>query len=184
VNKVDPVQIKRIVQQLIGHDPLPAGTTVDSANQAPATTAPGPQSPAAPSPAPDQGAKPSGTVDVTNTSTVPHAAESEAKALAALGFTEGRAVQGPRQSRTTVTYGTGAKDAADQVAARYGVTATASSAVKAGHVQLTLGAAFTPPGSTATAAPSTPAAPGGPDPAADLPMQGPAVKMGGIPCVD
>ncbi|MDH6122144.1 LCP family protein [Kitasatospora sp. GAS204B] len=187
VNKVDPVQIKRIVQQLIGRDPLPAGNTVDSASQAPA---PSPDAPTAPSPAADQGAKASGTVDVTNTSTVPHAADTEAKALTALGFTTGRTAQGARQSRTTVAYGPGAKDAADQVAARYGVTATANPAVKAGHVQLTLGSTFTPPAGTANgsapaaAAPTAAATPGAGDPAAGLPMQGPAVRMGGIPCVD
>ncbi|MCX4746583.1 LCP family protein [Kitasatospora sp. NBC_01287] len=198
VNKVDPVQIKRIVQQLIGHDPVPAGSTVDS-GQAPAaapsgapsapSTAP-PDAPAAPNPDPDQGARPGGTVDVVNTSTIPHAADTEAKALAALGFTEGRTGQGPRQTRTTVAYGTGAKDAADEVAARYGVTAAPGPGIKAGHVQLTLGTGFTPPGPVPSAAPasaaatSTSAAPAPGDLAAGLPMQGPAVRMGGIPCVD
>ncbi|PYC79177.1 LytR family transcriptional regulator [Streptomyces tateyamensis] len=181
VNKVDPVQIKRIVQQLIGHDPAPPtdGDAVENSSSAPAP----PSAPAAPSSA---AAKSSATVDVTNTSGVPGAAAGELKALVALGFAEGRIGQGPHQARTTVTYGVGAKEAADQVAARYGVAATASPQVRAGHVQVTLGAGYAPPAASPSAqsAPgsSAPAAPA--DPAAGLPMQGPAVKMGGIPCVD
>ncbi|WP_157537833.1 LCP family protein [Kitasatospora azatica] len=183
VNKVDPVQIKRIVQQLIGHDPAPADNPVDGGS---AASAPPPA--AAPSPSPDQvaasAARGSGTVDVTNTSAVAHAADSELKALVQLGFTEGRAAQGPHQAKTTVTYGAGAKDGAEQVAARYGVTAAASSAVKAGHILVTLGTGFTPPGSAAPSAAGGAASSAAADPAAGLPMQGPAVKMGGIPCVD
>ncbi|MFF7638177.1 LCP family protein [Kitasatospora sp. NPDC008050] len=187
VNIVDPAQIKRIVQQLTGHDPTPAENPV-AGGSAPS---PAPASPStAPSPSPDPVAKLTGTVDVTNTSTVPHAADTESKALAALGLTEGHTAQGPHQSRTTVTYGAGEKDAAEQVAARYGVTATPSTSVRAGHIQLTLGTGFTPPDAPAGPAPAAPpAASGGTsapaaDPAAGLPMQGNAVKMGGIPCVD
>ncbi|MDH6137010.1 LCP family protein required for cell wall assembly [Kitasatospora sp. MAA4] len=172
VNKVDPVQIKRIVQQLTGHDPAPAAA---ASADSPAEAAPS-------APVPSAG-KASGTVDVINTSASAGAAATESKALTALGFTAGRIGQGPRQTRTTVTYGTGAKDAADQIAARYGVTATASSATRAGHVELTLGTGYTPPGGAPGAAP--PPSAGGPaDPAANIPMQGPPVKMGGIPCVD
>ncbi|MGF1429770.1 LCP family protein, partial [Kitasatospora sp. LaBMicrA B282] len=185
VNKVDPVQIKRIVQQLIGRDPAPGGGSVADGGAQPTAPAPGQDPPAAPSPSPDPAERPSGTVDVVNASGQPHAAETELKALTALGFTEGRATQATRQSRTTVGYGSGAKDAADQVAARYGVAAAASNALKPGHVLLTLGVGFTPTTATPSAAASTPAAtPGSGDPAAGLPMQGPAVKMGGIPCVD
>ncbi len=182
VNKVDPVQIKRIVQQLTGHDPAPApAAPADTASQA------APPAPAAPAPA-APAAKASGTVDVTNASSAVGAAGNESKALVALGFTQGKVAQGPHQSRTTVGYGAGAKEAADQIAARYGVTATASSAVKAGHVDVTLGANYTPPGAAPAAGGQSPAAPGSTDPAADpaagLPMQGEAVKMGGVVCVD
>ncbi|MEU3571882.1 LytR C-terminal domain-containing protein [Kitasatospora sp. NPDC036755] len=112
---------------------------------------------------------------------------AEAKALAGLGFKEGRT--GPAATRpktTTVTYGKGAKEAAGQVAARYGVTATESAATAADHVTVTLGTAFTGVAADQPAAPAG-AAPGAPaDPAAALPMQGPAVDAqsdGGIPCV-
>jgi LCP family protein required for cell wall assembly len=179
VNKVDPVQIKRIVQQLVGHDPAPpsGGDAVENGSAAPAASGP---PAAAPSTAPK--AAGTGTVDVTNTSAVPSAAANELKALVGMGFTEGRTGQGPHQARTTVSYGTGAKDAADQIAAHYGVTATASPSVRAGHVQVTLGANYAPGG--AAPSPTGAASPGPADPAAGLPMQGPAVKMGGIPCVD
>ncbi|MDH6112996.1 LCP family protein required for cell wall assembly [Kitasatospora sp. MAP12-15] len=174
VNKVDPAQIKRIVQQLTGHDPAPA----PAAPAAPATSAP------ADSPSPSEAtARAPGTVDVVNTSAVAGAAATESKALAALGFTAGRVGQGPRQSRTTVVYGPGAKEAADQIAARYGVTATPGAAIRAGHVELTLGSSYTPPGGGSP--PQAAAASLDPqDPVAGLPMQGPPVKMGGIPCVD
>lgn len=58
----------------------------------------------------------------------------------------------------------------------------------AGHIQVILGTGYTPPGGPAAAPPaaSSPGAGGGAsaDPAASLPMQGPPVKMGGIPCVN
>ncbi|MFE0459765.1 LCP family protein [Kitasatospora sp. NPDC058965] len=179
VNKVDPVQIKRIVQQLIGHDPTPVSGDPVENGSAPAAPA-APSSPAAQSPA---AARATGTVDVTNTSAVPGAAANELKSLVAMGFTEGRTGQGPHQARTTVTYGAGEKDAADQVAARYGVTASPGTAVRAGHVQVTLGTGYAPP-PAGGAGPAGPSASGPADPAVGLPMQGPAVKMGGIPCVD
>ncbi|GAA1271508.1 LCP family protein [Kitasatospora nipponensis] len=193
VNKVDPVQIKRIVQQLTSRDSAPGANVADGSAPAPAT----PGSPAAGAEpiATDPGAPPgaaaarvTGTVDVVNASSTPGAAGNESRALVALGFTAGRVAQGPHQSRTTVLYGAGQKEAADRIAARYGVTAAPGAAVRAGHVEVTLGAGYTPPtGTPSPAAPSSApagAAAAGDDPAAGLPMQGPAVRMGGIPCVD
>ncbi|MFE7490555.1 LytR C-terminal domain-containing protein, partial [Kitasatospora sp. NPDC057541] len=119
-------------------------------------------------------------VDVRGAS--PEAAAAESKALAELGYPAGKATEtaaAGRAKATTVAYGTGAKADAEQVAARYGTTATASSAVPSGHVVVTLAAARTPAPSTSagTAAPTD-------DPTPEPPMQGPAVKAGGIPCVD
>ncbi|WP_232246494.1 LCP family protein [Kitasatospora mediocidica] len=180
VNKVDPVQIKRIVQQLTGHDPAPAPAAEPAPVDSPTESAP---SAAASAPASQA---PPGTVDVLNTSATAGAAATESKALTALGFTAGRIGQAPRQTRTTVTYGAGAKEAADQIAARYGVTATAGATTRAGHVEVTLGTGYTPPGAPAggAASPAAKGSSGAQDPAANLPMQGPPVKMGGIPCVD
>ncbi|MER7706615.1 LCP family protein [Kitasatospora sp. NPDC097605] len=174
VNTVDPDQIKRIVKQLFGHEPPPPA----------ATDAP------APEPAEPTSAAPSATpsaarsvVDVHGASA--EAAAAESKALAGLGYPAGKATGTAAAARvrvTTVAYGTGAKADAEQLAARYGVTATPSTTVPAGHVLITLAAARTPTPSTPSAAATTATPTDEPTP--DLPMQGPAVKAGGIPCVD
>ncbi|WP_329580998.1 LCP family protein [Kitasatospora sp. NBC_01250] len=181
VNKVDPVQIKQIVQTLFGHDPAPTPPT-DASSSAPAAPAAGPAAPSSAPAAPS--ARPSGTVDVFNASAVTGAAGSESKALVAMGFKAGRVAEASSHPKdVTVTYGAGAKDGADAAAARYGVTATAAASVPAGHVEVVLGTGYTPPGAPAAAPPAA-AASSTADPAANLPMQGPPVKMGGIPCVN
>ncbi|MFE6865766.1 LCP family protein [Kitasatospora sp. NPDC057692] len=180
VNTVDPDQIKRIVKQLFGHEPPPP-----AAPDAPAATA---SAPTASAPTEVPAATPTkarAVVDVRGASA--EAAAAESKALAELGFPAGKVTGSATAGRArtvTVVYGAGAKADAEQLAARYGVTATAaaSAAAPAGHVVVTLAATRTP-------VPSAPAAPDGPgaptdDPVPDLPMQGPAVKAGGIPCVD
>ncbi|MFB6888505.1 LCP family protein [Kitasatospora sp. NPDC056327] len=177
VNTVDPDRIRRIVKQLFGHESAPAAVPETPAPAGTAGTA---------GETPVAGAtKARATVDVRGPDTETAAAES--KALAELGHPAGRvggAAATGRARATTVVYGTGAKAEAEQLAARYGVTATAGAAgaVAPGHVAVTLGTVR-----TATAGPSSgptgTTAPGA-DPAPDLPMQGPAVKAGGIPCVD
>ncbi|MFI9275365.1 LCP family protein [Kitasatospora sp. NPDC052896] len=181
VNTVDPAQIKRIVRQLTGHDPAPAGGGNVADAPGGAADASSPADPPSTSPSPAKAAP--GTVDVINTSVVPGAAGDESKALVALGYGQGRISQGPRQARTTVSYGTGAKEAADQIAARYNVTAVPSSTVRAGHVEVALGANYTPAGG-GSSGPSGDGSGTSTDPAAGIPMQGPPVKMGGIPCVN
>ncbi|WP_441245477.1 LCP family protein [Kitasatospora sp. McL0602] len=181
VNLVDPDLIKRIVRQLTGHDPAPAGPPPPSSSSATPPTAPS-ESPAATS-APELL---SGTVDVYNASTVAHAAAAESRALVALGLAEGRIGTGTTHPKvTTVAYGSGSRAAAEAVAARYGVTATPAAAAPAGHVVVTLGTSYTAPATSAETAEATAPASGSaePEPSA-LPMQGPAVKAGGIPCVN
>ncbi|MER5640822.1 LCP family protein [Kitasatospora sp. NPDC002227] len=177
VNTVDPDLIKRIVRQLTGHDPAPAGSAAPSS--APSSAGPS----AAAESAGSSPERLSGTVDVFNGSSVARAAGTESKALTALGLTEGRiGTATTRPKATTVTYGSGAKAAAEAVAARYGTTATPLGSTAAGHVTVTLGANYTAPGG---AAPSASGGPDGPGQSSDsLPMQGPAVKAGGIPCVN
>ncbi|MBV2152638.1 LytR C-terminal domain-containing protein, partial [Kitasatospora sp. SUK 42] len=124
-------------------------------------------------------------VDVFNASSAAGVSSgNEAKALVGMGFKEGRTGPAAGKPRTTtVTYGKGAKDAAEQVAARYGVTATESASAAADHVVVTLGSTFT---GVAADKPAAPSAPATGDPAANLPMQGPKVEAqsdGGIPCV-
>jgi len=176
VNQVDPVKLRRIVKQLFGQpldaDPAPAGTTGPG---------PSPTSSPSPSPSPSEAPAADATVDVLNGSSVTGAAGDESKALTALGYRAGRTGTADTHPKaTTVKYGTGAQDAARQIATRYGVTATASTAIAPGHVQVLLGAGYTP----AAATPGADSTTGRPDPTATLQMQGPPVKAGGVPCVD
>ncbi|MFH9352589.1 LCP family protein [Kitasatospora sp. NPDC017646] len=177
VNTVNPDLIKKIVRQLFDRDQALAAPSTEPGS-APGETA-------APTPSPSPSAAPKSVVDV-NAAAGAGAAATESKALVALGYQAGRIGDArPRTRATTVAYGSGAKADAQAVAARYGVTAVPSSAVAAGHVLVTLAATRTP--SPTPAAPSARAsapADGSADPAAGLPMQGPAVKAGGIPCVD
>ncbi|GAA2098040.1 LCP family protein [Kitasatospora saccharophila] len=166
VNQVDPVKLRRIVKQLFGQpldaDPAPAGTT-------------------GPSPSPSEAPAADATVDVLNGSSVTGAAGDESKALTALGYRAGKTGTADTHPKaTTVKYGTGAQDAARQIAARYGATATASTAIAPGHVQVLLGTGYTP----VTATPGADGGTGQPAPTATLQMQGPPVKAGGVPCVD
>ncbi|MFJ9847434.1 LytR C-terminal domain-containing protein [Kitasatospora sp. NPDC101155] len=120
-------------------------------------------------------------MDVFNASSAAGVSSSnEAKVLVGMGFKEGTA--GPahtKQKATTVTYGKGAKDAANRIATRYGVTATESASAGAGHVVVTLGSTFTGVASDRpTSAPT--------DPGTNVAQQGPMVDAqsdGGIPCV-
>ncbi|MET8623640.1 LCP family protein [Kitasatospora sp. NPDC004669] len=182
VNLVTPAKIQKVVKQLFGY----ADAAAPAAPADGATDTPAPSATTQPSPTPTA-TKPAtpATVEVFNASSAAGVSSSaEAKALVGMGFKEGRT--GPaatKQKTTTVTYGKGAKDSADQIAARYGVTATESASAGADHVVVTLGTSFTGVASDKPAAPSAPASG---DPAANLPVQGPGVDAesdGGIPCV-
>ncbi|MER7848843.1 LCP family protein [Kitasatospora sp. NPDC096077] len=185
VNIVDTGQVQKIVKQVFGGAdaaPAPAdpGSSAQPSTAAESTPAQAPTTP------PAKAASPA-TVDVYNASKVNGGAETEAKALVAMGFKEGKVLPAAsRPKTTTVTYGRGAKDAADQIAARYGVTATESVSAGADHVVVTLGTSFT--GSTGDK-PTTPAAGASQaptDPTANIAKQGPSVDAtsdGGIPCV-
>ncbi|MFE2108989.1 LCP family protein [Kitasatospora sp. NPDC059463] len=177
VNTVDPDQIKRIVKQLFGHEPPPPSATDTSATDASAPAGTPSATPAAAS------TGPRAVVDVHGASA--EAAAAESKALAGLGYPAGKATgtaAAARARATTVAYGTGAKADAEQLAARYGVTATASTTAPPGHVLLTLAPLRTATPSAPSSAATTTAPADEPPP--ELPMQGPAVKAGGIPCVD
>ncbi|MER7845417.1 LCP family protein [Kitasatospora sp. NPDC096077] len=178
VNLVTPSKIQKVVKQVFGYAdaaaPAPAPSDTPSGDATPAPTA---------APTATQAAAPA-TVDVYNASSAAGVSSAnEAKVLVGLGFKQG--VTGPAHTKpkaTTVTYGKGAKEAADQIAARYGVTAAESASAGSGHVVVTLGTSFDGVASDRPAAPS--AAPS--DPTANLPMQGPKVEAqsdGGIPCV-
>ncbi|MFJ8313896.1 MULTISPECIES: LCP family protein [unclassified Streptomyces] len=152
VNEVEVEQVRKTVRTLFSGD----GGSTPKPSATPEKAAPA-------------------TVDVYNGSGMTGAAETTAKALAAAGYTKG-AVANRAASKTQVLYGAGADKAAGQIAAKLNAgTATASSKVPAGHVQVILGAGFTPPASGPTSAPSS---------SPRLVFQGPEVDGGGIPCVD
>ncbi|MFF2747989.1 LCP family protein [Kitasatospora sp. NPDC058048] len=183
VNLVTPAKVQKVVKQLFGY--ADAAAPPAPADPAPGA-APAPAQPtAAPTPTPTATSARPVTVDVFNASSAAGVTSAaEAKALTGLGFKEGRTGSaGTRPKTTTVVYGKGAKEAAEQIAARYGVTATESASAAADHVVVTLGTTFT---GVAADEPATPAGSAPADPAANLPMQGPAVDAqadGGIPCV-
>ncbi|WP_188297711.1 LCP family protein [Streptomyces sp. CBMA156] len=180
VNIVSPPQIQKIVKQLFGYaDTSPAPAPTDEG----ATPTAAPAQPVATTP---PAAAKAVTVDVFNASSAPGVTSTaESKALAAMGFKEGRTgPAGTKPKTTTVTYGKGAKEAADQIAARYGVTATESASTAADHVTVTLGTAFTGVAADKSAAAGATGAPA--DPGTNVPQQGPMVDAesdGGIPCV-
>ncbi|MFF3071198.1 LCP family protein [Kitasatospora sp. NPDC057904] len=178
VNLVTPAKIQKVVKQVFGGADAAAPVAAPSDTPTGSAT----ETPAAP-PTPTQAAAPA-TVDVFNASSAAGVSSAnEAKVLVGMGFKQG--TTGPARTKpktTTVTYGKGAKEAADQIAARYGVTATESASAGAGRVVVTLGTSFDGVASDRPATPAT--APS--DPAANLPMQGPKVDAqsdGGIPCV-
>ncbi|MER7755592.1 LCP family protein [Kitasatospora sp. NPDC097643] len=177
VNTVNPELIKKIVRQLFNHEPAPAPAAVPGATGDPGDSA----APAAtPTPGPTASPTAAKAVVDVNATAGAGAAAAESKALTDLGYQPGKIGDAPGKPRTTtVGYGTGAKADAQQLATRYGVTATPGAGVAPGHILVTLAPTRTPGPSPTPGAPPPTA-----DPTPDLPMQGPAVKAGGIPCVD
>ncbi|MGW5128412.1 LCP family protein [Streptomyces sp. NPDC004069] len=151
VNLVDPEKIKAMVRQEFGQNPSPAATA-----------------PAAPA-----------VVDVRNGNGTEGEASAALSYLVELGYTAGTTGNAAVQPTTTVVYGPGAQQAAQQIAGRLNAAApAASSEVPAGHVVVTLGGNHALP----SGQPSSPAATEpNPSPPAD---SGIAVKAGGVPCVN
>jgi uncharacterized membrane protein len=108
------------------------------------------------------------TVDVYNGGTTNLLAAAVSQALVSAGYTAGAtgtpaAQSQPVQASTQVFYGTGAAANAAKIAGYFGATATAASALAAGHVEVllgtmstavpaALGASATAPSATATSA--------------------------------
>ncbi|GED89178.1 LCP family protein [Streptomyces sp. 6-11-2] len=155
VNLVDPAKIKAMVRQEFGATPSPTDGAAGTAAAAPAT------------------------VDVRNG----NGAEGEASAalsyLAELGYTAGTTGNVAAQPATTVVYGPGAQQAAQQIAGHFNAAAPAAgSAVPAGHVLVTLGESYALPSRQAPSPAAT-------EPSSSSPADsGPAVKAGGVPCVN
>ena len=154
-NLIDPAAIKNLVQQTF----YPPSTT----NHPPSTTkkATGKTPAAVASPS-------STTVDVLNGGYTAGLAGQVSEALVAAGYQVGQVGNATSQSATEVLYGAGSSNAANaaNIAAAFGVTAIASSAVAAGQVEIVLGAAATAvPSFTASAPASGPSAASSPTPA-------------------
>jgi LCP family protein required for cell wall assembly len=120
------------------------------------------------------------TVDVYNGGETEGLAAAVSAALAKQGFKPGAIADTSALSATEVIYGAGAASNAGKIASEFGVTATASSTVVAGHVEILLGADATVPSAAASPSSSSSATP--------IPTtgaQGGAVTAkDGIPCVD
>ena len=118
------------------------------------------------------------TVDVFNGGSTQGLAGQVSAALVKDGFKAGQISNIAALTTTQVLYGTGASASGAKIASLFGVTATASATVAAGHVQVNLGANATVPGATPSAS-STPVA---------LPTTGAqggaVIAKNGIPCVD
>ncbi len=143
---------------------------------------PAPRTPGSPKPQPTatvSAAKAAAaTVDVFNGGNTQGLAGQVSAALVKDGFRAGQVSNTTALTTTQVLYGTGAAASGARIASLFGVTATASAAVAAGHVQVNLGTDATVPGASPSASSSAVALP-------TAGAQGGAVVAGnGIPCVD
>ncbi len=164
-NEVNPAQIQQEVQETF----YPAPSTSSSSSPQPASTTAAAKADAAKT-----------TVDVYNGGSTQGLAGQVSAALVKDGYQAGQIGNTSALTTTEVLYGTGSAASAGKIASLFGVTATASSTVAAGHVQVMLGANATVPGATVTPTASSSA---GPIPTTGA--QGGAVNAkNGIPCVD
>ena len=160
-NQVDPSYLQQLVQETF--NPPPASSS---------------------EPTPTVTVNPSQvTVDVYNGGTTPGLAAAVSAALVKDGYRAGKIGNASSSLTTTqVLYGSGTSASASKIASLFNVTATASSAVPAGHVKVVLAASATLQQATATPSPSSPSS------GATIPTTGPqggAVSaQNGIPCVD
>ncbi|WP_067047839.1 LCP family protein [Streptomyces sp. FXJ1.172] len=158
VNLVDPQKIKSIVQQAFG-------------------------AAASASPTADTTAVFNATVDVVNGNGARGLASETLSSLVKLGYAAGTTGNTATQSTTTVRYGDGAQQAAQQIAGRlHAGIPTPGPAVHAGHVVVTLGEDYTSLGQAVPAPTPSPTASASGTATAD--DSGPAVKAGGVPCVN
>jgi hypothetical protein len=118
-------------------------------------------------------------VDVRNGGDTAGLAGRVSAALANAGYRPGQVGNTSYRTSTAVRYGPGASADAGQIAAMFGVTAAASAAVAAGHVEILLGAGATVPPITPPSQPQAPVV---------IPSTGPqggaVAAENGIPCVN
>jgi LCP family protein required for cell wall assembly len=166
-NQVDPAVIQKITQQAFYPAPAASGSARPTASSTPSINA-------------AQAAKT--TVDVYNGGSTPGLASQVQNALVKDGFKAGLVGNTGALTATQVLYGTGSAASASQIAKLFGVSATASTAVAAGHVQVMLGGNAAVPGASPSSSSSSSSS------AVAIPTtgaQGGAVNAkNGVPCVD
>jgi LytR cell envelope-related transcriptional attenuator len=124
-------------------------------------------------------------VDVYNGGTTPGLAAGVSAALVKDGYRAGKIANASSQLTTTeVLYGAGTSASATKIASLFSVTATASSAVAAGHVEILLGASATLSEATATPSPSSSSSSSAGALPATGPQGGAVSAQDGIPCVN
>ena len=164
-NQVNPAVIQQEVQETF----YPAPGTSSSPGPRPASTT-----------AADKAAAAETTVDVYNGGSTQGLAGLVSAALVKDGYTAGQIGNTSALTTTEVLYGIGSAASASKIASLFGVAATASSTVAAGHVEVMLGANAALPSASATPTASSSAVP--------IPTtgaQGGAVTAkNGIPCVN
>jgi LCP family protein required for cell wall assembly len=163
-NVVDPGQIQQIVQETFY--PAPASA---------------PSSPSAPATAPAGSSQV--TVDVYNGGSTRGLAGQVSAALVKDGYTAGKIGNASSLTATEVQYGAGTAASAAKIASLFGVIATASASVTAGHVEVLLGADATLPASAAATGSPSPSAAAAPIPSTG-PQGGAVSAQNGIPCVN
>ena len=126
------------------------------------------------------------TVDVYNGGNTPGLAAQVSAALVKDGYTAGKVTNTSPLTTTEVLYGAGASANASTIASMFSVTASASSTLAAGHVEVLLGAdATVPSGAASGAASSSPSPSTSPTSASTTaPGAGAVSAKNGIPCVD
>ena len=163
VNLVNPAYIQQIVHQTF----YPAPRTSSSSRPQPKATATVSAAEAAAT-----------TVDVFNGGSTQGLAGQVSAALVKDGFRAGQISNATALATTQVLYGTGVAASGAKIASLFGVTATASATVAAGHVQVNLGRDAAVPGATPSASSSAVALP------TTGAQGGAVVAKNGIPCVD
>ena len=163
-NQIDPALIQQLVQETF----YPAPRTSSSSGPQPASTTAAATADAAKT-----------TVDVYNGGSTPGLAGQVSTALVKDGYKAGKIGNTSALTTTEVLYGTGSAASAGKIASLFGVTATASSTLAAGHVEVMLGANAAVPSTAATPTASSSAVP-----VPTTGAQGGAVNAeNGIPCV-
>jgi LCP family protein required for cell wall assembly len=127
------------------------------------------------------------TVDVYNGGNTPGLAGQVSAALVKEGYTAGKVANTSPLTATEVLYGPGASGSAAKIASLFNVTASTSSTLAAGQVEVLLGADATLPSGAASSSPSpsvSSSAPSSVSPSSTAPGAGAVSAKNGIPCVD